>query len=337
MENNTQNQDPYVGLYADALGRGVQTAQPVAAPNQAQMNMQSMRPQGGLNQGLVNASPSFLGGPNGAVAQGGQEEQEEQEGQEEQTENYMQALFNGETLSEAFREKAKTIFAAALNEKVSTMEQAIFQANLEVLQEEVTKGVEEGIAAGLSYITESVDSYLTEVGREWLVENKLEVESGFRTEIAENFMNGLKDLFENSFMEVPEEKRDIVDDLFNANNQIEASLNSVIEENVHLKSALGAQLCAEQFTQIAEGLTQTDVERLANLSQGIEFNSVEQYTQKVQLLKESYFGKGSTVNTPSPRFDTETPSNQSNTTASPLMESYVNAISRQIKLTNIKK
>lgn len=259
MENNTQNQDPYVGLYADALGRGVQTAQPVAAPNQAQMNMQSMRPQGGLNQGLVNASPSFLGGPNGAVAQGGEQEQEEQ------TENYMQALFNGETLSEAFREKAKTIFAAALNEKVSTMEQAIFQANLEVLQEEVTKGVEEGIAAGLSYITESVDSYLTEVGREWLVENKLEVESGFRTEIAENFMNGLKDLFENSFMEVPEEKRDIVDDLFNANNQIEASLNSVIEENVHLKSALGAQLCAEQFTQIAEGLTQTDVERLANL------------------------------------------------------------------------
>ncbi len=331
LENNTQNQDPYVGLYADALGRGVQVAQPVAAPNQAQMNMQSMRPQGGLNQGLVNASPSFLGGPNGAVAQGGQEEQEEQ------TENYMQALFNGETLSEAFREKAKTIFAAALNEKVSTMEQAIFQANLEVLQEEITKGVEEGIAAGLSYITESVDSYLTEVSREWLVENKLEVESGFRTEIAENFINGLKDLFENSFMEVPEEKRDIVDDLFNANNEIEASLNSVIEENVHLKSALGAQLCAEQFTQIAEGLTQTDVERLANLSQGIEFNSVEQYTQKVQLLKESYFGKGSTVNTSSPRFDTETTSNQSNTTASPLMESYVNAISRQVKLTNIKR
>ena len=331
MENNTQNQDPYVGLYADALGRGVQVAQPVAAPNQAQGNMQSMRPQGGLNQGLVNASPSFLGGPNGAVAQGGQEEQEEQ------TENYMQALFNGETLSEAFREKAKTIFAAALNEKVSTMEQAIFQANLEVLQEEVTKGVEEGIAAGLSYITESVDSYLTEVGREWLVENKLEVESGFRTEIAENFMNGLKDLFENSFMEVPEEKRDIVDDLFNANNQIEASLNSVIEENVHLKSALGAQLCAEQFTQIAEGLTQTDVERLANLSRGIEFNSVQEFGQKVQILKESYFGKGSTINTPSSRFDTETPSNQSNTTASPLMESYVNAISRQLKLTNIKK
>lgn len=331
MENNTQNQDPYVGLYADALGRGVQVAQPVAAPNQAQMNMQSMRPQGGLNQGFVNASPSFLGGPNGAVAQGGQEEQEEQ------TENYMHALFNGETLSEAFREKAKTIFAAALNEKVSTMEHAIFQANLEVLQEEVTKGVEEGIAAGLSYITESVDSYLTEVGREWLVENKLEVESGFRTEIAENFMNGLKDLFENSFMEVPEEKRDIVDDLFDANNKIESSLNATIQENIQLKSALVSQLCAEQFVQIAEGLVQTDVERLANLAQGIEFNSIEEYGQKVQILKESYFGKGSTVNTPSSRFDTETPSNQSNTTASPLMESYVNAISRQLKLTNIKK
>ena len=329
-----QNQDPYVGLYADALGRGVQVAQPVAAPNQAQINMQSFRPQGGLMQGIVNASPSFLGGPNGAVAQGGQEEQE---GQEEQTENYMQALFNGETLSEAFREKAKLIFTAALNERVSIIEAAILQANSEVLREEVTKGVEEGIGAGLSYITEAVDSYLTEVGREWLVENKLEVESGFRTEIAENFMNGLKDLFENSFMEVPEEKRDIVDDLFNANNTIEASLNSVIEENAHLKSALGAQLCAEQFVQISEGLVQTDVERLANLTQGIQFDSIEQYAQKVQILKESYFGNVNNTNSSKQRFDTETPVNQSNTISSPLMEGYVNALSRQLKLTNIKK
>jgi hypothetical protein len=211
LENNTQNQDPYVGLYADALGRGVQVAQPVAAPNQAQMNMQSMRPQGGLNQGLVNASPSFLGAPNAAVAQGGQEEQE---GQEEQTENYMQALFNGETLSEAFREKAKTIFAAALNEKVSTMEQAIFQANLEVLQEEITKGVEVGIETGISISQNLLMDISPMLVKSGLVENKLEVESGLRTEIAENFINGLKDLFENSFIEVPEEKVDIVDDLF---------------------------------------------------------------------------------------------------------------------------
>ena len=332
MPQNIQNQDPYAGLYADATGRGVMIAQPIAPPNMAAINQQSIRPQGGLNQGFVNASPSFLGGPNGVLAQEGEAET--------QSEDYLASLFNGETLSEAFKQKAQVIFTAALNERVSVIEAAILQANVEVLKEETQKGIEVGLANGLEYITESVDSYLTEVGREWLVENKLEVESGFRTEIAENFMNGLKDLFENSFMDVPEEKRDMVDDLFNANNKIEETLNSTIKENHELKSALVNKLCEEQFVNIAEGLVQTDIERLASLSQGLEFNSIEQYAQKVQLLKESYFGNGSNSGTPVSRvqkIDSDSPVDTQNTIASPLMEGYVNAISRQLKLTNIKK
>ena len=334
MENNTQNQDPYVGLYADALGRGVQIAQPVAAPNQAQMNMQSMRPQGGLNQGLVNASPSFLGGPNGAVAQGGQE------GQEVQTENYLQALFNGETLTESFKEKAKLIFETAVNSKVALIEQTLLDSSYEVIVEEITQGVNVGIETGMVQLTEAVDGYLTYVGQTWLQENKLEVESGLRTEIAENFINGLKDLFENSFIEVPEEKVDIVDDLFEEKEKLENTLNEAISENMKLRSTLSKQLCIEQFVNRSRDLTDTEVEKLASLVENINFETIEEYGEKIQLLKESYFGKGSTLNTSTqriPRFDTETPSNQSNTTASPLMESYVNAISRQLKLTNIKK
>ena len=332
MENNTQNQDPYVGLYADALGRGVQVAQPVAAPNQAQMNMQSMSPQGGLNQGLVNASPSFLGGPNGAVAQGGQEEV--------QTENYLQALFNGETLTESFKEKAKLIFETAVNTRVAIIESQILDSSFEVLLEEITEGVNVGVETGMVQLTEAVDGYLSYVGQEWLQENKLEVESGLRTEIAENFINGLKDLFENSFIEVPEEKVDIVDDLFEEKEKLENTLNEAISENMKLRSTLSKQLCIEQFVNRSRDLTDTEVEKLASLVENINFETIEEYGEKIQLLKESYFGKGSTLNTSTqriPRFDTETPSNQSNTTASPLMESYVNAISRQLKLTNIKK
>ena len=322
MDQNKQNQDPYAGLYADASGRGVVVAQPVAAPNTAQFNQQSMRPQGGLNQGTVNASPSFMGGPNDAAAQA-------------QNESFLEALFNGENLSEEFMEKAATIFTAALNERVSEMEQAILAANAEVLNEEVTAGIEAGVEAGLNHLVEHVDQYLTHVGKEWLVENKLEVESGFRTEIAENFMNGLKDLFENSFIEVPEEKRDMVDDLFTANDEIEASLNATIKENIELRSTLIGHLCTEQFVQLASGLADTEVERLAKLAEGIEFDSIEQYTQKVKLLKESYFGQGSNT-TNNGIVDDYSPSTQS-AASTPLMENYVNALSRQLKLTNIKK
>jgi len=339
----THATDPYVGLYADALGRGVQVAQPVAAPNQAQFNQQTLRPYGGSNQGMVNASPSFMGAPASAVAAEGQAPQEvQEEGQEVRTEDYLASLFNGESLSEAFKEKAKLIFTAALHEKISIVEKAILEANAAVLKEELEKGLAQGLQEGMNYLAESVDEYLTYVGKEWLVENKLEVESGFRTEIAENFMNGLKSLFENSFMEVPEEKVDIVEDLFDQNDKIEATLNSAIQENMQLRSALGAQLCAEQFVKIATGLTDTEVEKLAVLTETLEFDSVEQYAQKVQILKESYFGQklvpsGTSVSSRTIDNYNGTPNTSINTNNSVLMEGYVNAISRQLKLTNSVK
>lgn len=322
-----QNQDPYAGIYADATGRGAVVAQPVAAPNQAQINMQSNRPQGGLNQGLVNASPSFLGAAAGALA-GGQEEQVE--------EGYLEALFNGETLTEAFKEKAKLIFETAVNARVTLIESSILESSFEVLVEEITNGVETGIETGMIQLTEAVDGYLTYIGKEWLQENKLEVENGLRTEIAENFINGLKDLFENSFIEVPEEKVDIVDDLFEQKEAIENSLNEAIAQNIQLRSALTRQLCTEQFVNISQDLTDTQMEKLATLVEGINFESVEQYAEKVRVLKESYFGAGSSTNS----FNSYDSSNTASTTngpVSPLMEGYVNALSRQLKLTNIKK
>ena len=309
----------------DATGRGYVVNPPVAAPNQAVINMQSTRPQGGLDNYLVNASPSFLGGPN-QVAE-----------EETQNENYLAALFNGETLTEAFKEKAKLIFESALDAKVKQIEEALVESSFEVVKEEIEAGVKAGSEANMETLTEVVDQYLTYVGQEWLQENKIEIESGLRTEIAENFMNGLKELFENSFMEVPEEKVDLVDDLFEEKEKLEQTLNQAIEENLQLKTNLVTQMCIEQFVNVSKGLTDTEIEKLATLVENVDFTTIEQYRDKVQLLKDSYFGNGSQTNIIQDTLDNPQGNVTNTSSPSPIMENYVQTISRQLKLTNIKK
>lgn len=243
----------------------------------------------------------------------------------------LDALFNGETLTEDFKKKAKLIFETALQSKVYLIEKNILESSLEVLQEEIITGVNVGIETGMTNLTEMVDQYLTYVGQEWLAENKLEVESGFRTEISENFIYGLKKLFENSFIEVPEEKSDLVNDLFEEKEKIENDLNEAIKQNIELRSALTAQLCVEQFVNISQDLTDTQIEKLATLVEGISFDSIEQYAEKVKVLKESYFGVGSATNTQ------EIEPQVSRSESSALMENYVSAISRQLKISNYTK
>ena len=168
------------------------------------------------------------------------------------------------------------------------------------------------------------------------------IENGFRTEIAENFILGLKELFENSFIDVPQEKYDVLDDLFAANAELEKAANSALAENMDLKNQLLAHLCAESFIEISNGLADTEVEKLAKLSENLEFNSVQQYAEKVKILKESYFGKNNGNNsTLAPNYgsiteETTTP-NTKPTGSDPIMEAYARTLSNQLKLTNSKK
>ena len=174
----------------------------------------------------------------------------------------------------------------ALNEKVSIIEDAILDASQELIEERVDEATE--------VLTEQIDNYLTYVAEEWLNENRLQVEQGFRTEIAENFMKGLKELFDNSFVDVPEDKHDIVDDLFAANTELEEQVNKTLAENLDLRNQLVAHECATAFVELTSDLADTEVEKLQKLAEGIEFNDVEQYTEKLNLLKESYFGQNKT-------------------------------------------
>ena len=136
------------------------------------------------------------------------------------------ALFEGSNASPEFIENFKVIFESAINEKASLMEEAILEASQEIINEKVKEIAET--------LTEQMNDYLSYVVEEWMTENKLAVEGGFKTEIAENFIMGLKELFENSFIDVPEEKYDVLDELFTTNSNLEAKANNILAENIDL-------------------------------------------------------------------------------------------------------
>ena len=283
----------------------------------AQRNMASLKPGGGIGNGSSNA----MQGAGAAQTQMAEDVQLD-------VSDFAEALFEGEELSDTFKQKCIAIFEAAVNEKVSIMESAMLEASRKIIEEQVAQSV--------NTITEGVDKYLTYVCEEWMTENKIAVESGMKTEIVENFIYGLKDLFEISFIDVPEEKYNVVDELFEANSELEGKLNEQINENLELKNQLIAHKCAEVFVEAAKGLADTEVEKFASLAEGIEFDSVEQYAEKIAVLRESYFN--GTVAQPQGEYsDTLTESATSQTINAPEMDAYVRMISEQLKLTNNKK
>ena len=241
--------------------------------------------------------------------------------------DYLESLFSGENLSEEFKLKATTIFEAAINEKVSLIESAIIEASKEIIEEQA--------AEKHNQLVEHVDGYLNYVINEWMEDNKVAIERGIRTEIAENFMNGLKQLFETSFIDVPNEKYNVLEDLYAANEELQENANTLIKENMQLKQELTLRLCAEAFIEESAGLADTQVEKLAKLAEGIDFSNVDQYRQKIALLKESYFGTNaktvqpqSSYQSPNAQVLTEDGSFVGGTSEeNPVMESIVNAIS----------
>lgn len=302
MANEQMYSDP--NLYNDGSGRGAVIAQPVSTPQTAMKNMSTLRPAGAQT-----------------------EEDEEQKTNE--SIDYLESLFNGENLSEEFMNKAAVIFEAAINEKVALVEQSILEAAKEVIQEQVN--------ANTQALTEQLDGYLNYVITEWMEENKVAVERGLRTEIAENFMLGLKELLEETFIDVPEEKFDIVDELSNANEELQEQLNTEIRKNIELQNEITARLCAESFMEVSQGLTDTEVEKLAKLSEGLEFGNVEQYTEKVKVLKESYFNRSNRKNTLSEQqnlVEETTDPNAMRNVANPQMSALVEAMSRINKNKN---
>ena len=199
------------------------------------------------------------------------------------------ALLAGEELSEEFQEKARTIFESAINAKVAQI-----QEQLEAAYEE--KFVEE-ISSAKESLAERVDSYLEYVSDEWFTENQLAVEAGLKADMTESFLNGMKSLFEEHYVTIPEEKYDVFESMVEKLDDMETKLNEQIEKNITLNARLSESAAEGILNDVSEGLAQTQKEKLASLAESVEFESEAQYRGKLETLKESYFAQKN-VSTP---------------------------------------
>ena len=191
------------------------------------------------------------------------------------------ALLGGEELSEDFKEKAKTIFEAAINTKVAEIKEALEAQYEEKLADRLVEATEE--------LKERVDSYLEYVADEWVNENELAIEQGLKTEMTESFLSGMKGLFEEHYVTIPEDKYDVLESMVEKLDDMETKLNEQIEKNIGLNKRLAESSADSILTQVSEGLAQTQKEKLASLSESVEFESEEEYREKLETLKESYF------------------------------------------------
>ena len=251
------------------------------------------------------------------------EDEEDEEDEEEVTEDFdieddVNALLDGEELSEEFQLKARTIFEAALRSKVSEIKESIEDQYSRALLEEV-----EEIKEALN---DRVDSYLEYVADEWFTENCLAIEQGLKAELTESFIQGMKGLFEDHYVEIPEDKYDVLDSMVEKLDEMETKLNEQIEKNVSLNKRLSESVADGIFEQVSGGLAATQKDKLASLAESVEFESESEYREKLETLKESYFPTYK-----SPRSKPENLSegvDSSPESISGTMASYLNTLSR---------
>ena len=209
------------------------------------------------------------------------EETVEEETVEIDIEADVNALLGGEELSEEFREKAKTVFEAALQSKVNQL--------AEDMQAKFDEKLVEEVESTKSELAERVDAYLEYVSEEWFVENELAIEHGLKTELTESFLGGMKSLFEEHYVQIPDDKYDVLESMVEKLDDMETKLNEQIEKNVSLNGRLGESVASGILDQVSDGLAATQKEKLASLAESVEFESEDQYRGKLETLKESYF------------------------------------------------
>lgn len=194
---------------------------------------------------------------------------------------HVEALLAGEELSEEFKEKAKTIFEAAVKQKVAEEIEVLEEAFAATLEEEVSRINEE--------LSSNVDDYLNYVVEQWTAENEVAIEASLRSELTEEFISGLRNLFAEHYIDIPEEKVSVVEEMGNKVAELEEKLNEEIERNVALSKMLNESKTNEILFDACDGLTDTQAEKLKSLAEGIEYSNINEYAQKISVLKENYF------------------------------------------------
>ena len=235
----------------------------------------------------------------------------------------VKALFGNEDLSEEFKDKAATVFEAAVVSKINE--------HIDIYNTTVQSSYEEDVKAIKEEMAEKMDSYMDYVVEQWADENKLAIEQGLKAELTEDFMKGLKGLFEEHYIDIPEEKVDVVEELAAKNEELQSQLNAEIERNVEIKKDLDENSREKMVSSVSEGLTETQKDKFKTLAEGIEFSDRETYQKKLETIKESYFVEETQKEVTSPIGDTEEPLDEEVKQPKGSMAGYVNAISRITK------
>jgi len=228
----------------------------------------------------------------------------------------VQALLEGEELSDEFQDKAKTVFEAVVKSRIAEAKEAMSAQYDKTLVEEV--------AAIKSELTERLDSYLEYVANEWFTENTLQLESGIRGELSESFMTGLKNLFEEHYVNIPDEKYNVLEAMVEKLDDMETKLNEQIESNVSLTKRLSASVSDNILDEVCEGLALSQKEKIATLAEGVEFESEVQYREKLSTLRETYFAPKKPEANSQEVISEDAPTEEH----SPVMESYIRALTQ---------
>ena len=229
------------------------------------------------------------------------------------------AMLTGEDLSEEFKTSAATLFEAHLNERIHQIEEEL-KGQYEDLLEQHTVAVTEELV-------ERIDDYLNYVVEEWMQENRLAVEKGLRTEITENFISNLKGLFTESYIEVPEEKLDLFESTVDQAEALDSELQGQVEKNMELSEEVEQLKCEIIFREISEGMTDTEVEKLRRLAEDLEFDTIEQFAEKISVLCENIGSIGTVAEEASSEEGLEE-SYEDASEATPLVEAYVRSMSK---------
>ena len=227
-----------------------------------------------------------------------------------------------DSLSEGFQEKAATIFEAAVKSKVS--------AEIDRLEDEYTQNLEEETAGIRNELVEKVDGYLNYVVENWMEENRVAVENGLRTEIAESFMDALKGVFTEHYITVPESKVDMVDDLAEQVQELEGQLTKATEDNIRLSESVSDFRRAEILAEASKDLAVTEAEKLKTLAEDVDFEDADTFARKVATLKESYFAKPVTENVEAAEVSMNADSTEE-VQLSSIMERYSAALAKSVK------
>ena len=236
---------------------------------------------------------------------------------------HVEALFSGEDLSEEFMDKAKTILEAAVASKM--------QSEIARLEEAYADALEEEVASIQEELSNNVDDYLNYVVEQWVTDNEVAIEAGLRSELTEDFISGLRQLFAEHYIDIPEEKVSVIEELGSRVEELEEKLNEEIDRNVELTKVLSESTKESVMHDMTEGLTATQAEKLKSLAEGVEFVDVDTFATKVQTLRENYFPSGVRAQT---ELDTIIPGTEGQTMiaeeSNTPMSKYVRALGKSL-------